>query len=73
MATTDLKKSVLSSIDNADERLLKMIKALVENYKEGNTDYEMPKWHEEILEERLKIYKANPDDLLDWEEIKETW
>ncbi len=73
MSTTDLKKSVLNSIDNADERLLKMIKYLVETYQEGEVDYETPQWHKEILEDRLKIYKMNPDDLVSWEDIKETW
>lgn len=73
MSTTDLKKSVLNSIDNADERLLKMIKDLVETYQEEEVDYETPQWHKEILEDRLKIYKMNPDDLVSWEDIKETW
>ena len=34
MATLDLKQSVQNYIDTADNRLLKMIKALVESYYE---------------------------------------
>ena len=34
MASLDLKKSVQNYIDTADNRLLKMIKALVESYHE---------------------------------------
>ncbi|MEN1785788.1 MAG: hypothetical protein AAGF77_11700 [Bacteroidota bacterium] len=38
MATVDLKKNVLDYVNNADERLLKMIKALVESYHDDDTD-----------------------------------
>lgn len=34
MASSDLKRSVQNYIDTADNRLLKMIKALVESYHE---------------------------------------
>ncbi len=36
MATLDLKQSVQHYIDTADNRLLKMIKALVESYHEDD-------------------------------------
>lgn len=26
-----------------------------------------------ILEERLEVYKNKPNDLLDWEEVKNNW
>lgn len=34
MATLDLKRSIHAAVDHADERLLKMIKAVVESYQE---------------------------------------
>lgn len=73
MATIDLKKSVLDYVETADERLLKMIKALVETYQEGENYFEINQDHKEILDARLEDYRENPDNLLDWEEVKQSW
>lgn len=71
MSTFDLKKSVQKYIETADDRLLKMIKALVESYQED--DYEISEENKAILNEREETYKANPDDLLDWKDVKDNW
>ena len=48
--------------------------ALERALKEVNeSDYEIPKEQREILDQRLNSYKENPDDLLDWEEVKKDW
>jgi len=70
MATADLKKSVQDYIDNADERLLKLIKVLVETYQEGETDYEISEEHKKILDQRLADHKADPETGKDWTELK---
>ncbi|PIB25178.1 addiction module protein [Maribacter sp. 4G9] len=70
MATLDLKKSVLNYIDNADDRLLKLIKALVETYQEEETDYEISEEHRKVLDQRLADHKANPDSGKDWKVLK---
>jgi len=69
MATVDLKKSVLTYIDHADERLLKMIKALVESYQEDQT-YELTDAQKTLLDERIASHKANPDSGTSWDELK---
>jgi len=33
----------------------------------------LPAWQKDILDERLKELEANPENLLDWDTIKEKW
>ncbi len=70
MATLDLKKSVLNYIENADDRLLKLIKALVETYQEKESDYEISEEHRKVLDQRLADHKANRDSGKDWKVLK---
>ncbi len=47
-----------------------------EKLKTKYTDLEsdidaIPDWHKEIILERLKDYNENPDDVLDWDEVKD--
>ena len=37
---------------------------------ENDVDF-VPDWHKEIILERLKDYNENPDDVLDWDEVKD--
>ena len=37
------------------------------------SEYEIPQEQKAILDQRLKSYEENPDDLLDWEDVKEDW
>lgn len=39
--------------------------------KEENKMFEVPEWHKDIIEQRLKKYKENPDDVMDWDEVKD--
>lgn len=72
MPTIDLKNEVLSYVDKADVRLLKMIKALAESYQEAEENYfeEIPAWQKEILDERLLDHEANPARGRDWVDVK---
>ena len=70
MATPDLKKRVLTYIDNADDRLLKLIKALVETYQEEENNYEISEEYRKILDQRLADHKADPGSGKDWEVLK---
>jgi NADPH:quinone reductase-like Zn-dependent oxidoreductase len=70
MVTVDLKKKVIDYIDNADDRLLKLIKALVETYQEEENDFEISEEHKKILDQRLADHKANPNGGKDWTELK---
>ena len=48
MASLDLKENVLAYINSADERLLKMIKALVESYQETNEHPGLSEAHKKL-------------------------
>lgn len=63
----DLKNKIRSYIENADERILKIINAIIE----AETDeQELSQAHKDLLEQRLKYHKENPSDGKTWEEIK---
>lgn len=52
MTTLELKQSVLAYVNNADSRLLKMIKALVESYDDNDrADW----WDDLSKEEQMEI------------------
>ena len=38
--------------------------------QEENEMFEIPEWHKEIVLKRLEDYKQNPDNTLDWDEVK---
>ena len=67
----ELKNQVIEKIKSADDKLLRMIKALVESYQEEEMG--MSEMYKEILEERLKFHQENPQDGKSWEEIKQTF
>ena len=69
MKTIALKKELHEYIDTADENLLKAIYEILRTADNSN-DFEISDEHKRILDERLKAYYANPDDVLTWEEVK---
>ncbi|TLP81730.1 hypothetical protein [Maribacter sp. ACAM166] len=84
METVDLKKSVLDYIDNADERLLKLIKALVETYQEDkktdavayNIDGEpltLKEYNQELLNAEAEIENGKYTAQEDLEKESENW
>ncbi|QED38689.1 hypothetical protein FK178_13620 [Antarcticibacterium arcticum] len=73
MEAEALKKTVLKYIDEADERLLKILKALIESYLEGEKN--QPELYEEDYEEidrRREAYLGDPEDSYTWDEVKES-
>lgn len=54
------KESILDAL----ERTLKKEREEVQEISEAN---------KAILDERLEAYKNNPNDLLDWEDVKNDW
>lgn len=70
MATVNLKKNVLDYVNSADDRLLKMIKALVESYLETEGRHELSEAHKKILDQRLADHKKNPNSGREWSAVK---
>jgi len=38
--------------------------------KEEENMYSVPEWHKDIIMKRLKDYRENPGNVLDWEQVK---
>jgi hypothetical protein len=67
--TVDLKNRIKNYIENADERILKIINAIIETETE---EQGLSQAHKDILDQRLKYHKENPSDGKTWSEIKES-
>ena len=39
--------------------------------KEENEMFDVPEWHKDIVRKRLEDYKKNPDNILDWDDVKD--
>jgi len=70
MATVNLKKHVLDYVNNADDRLLRMIKALVESYRETDEHPELSETHKRLLDQRLADHEEDPSSGREWPEVK---
>ncbi len=68
MDTVTIREELHEFIDGADESLLKTIYEIFQADKVG--EIEVSDEHKRILDERLKAYYENPNDVLTWEEIK---
>lgn len=67
MTTTDIKRELHEYIEDADDRLLKILYGVVLADQES---YEIPEWHKTVLKERLEDYEKNPNNVISWEDLK---
>ncbi len=67
MNATEIKKELHEYIEDADDRVLKLIYGMVLADKQS---YEIPDWHKTVLNERLEHYEQNPESAISWEELK---
>jgi hypothetical protein len=58
MATLDLRQSVQNYIDTADDRLLKMIKALVETYHDNPERISVEQYNKELEASEAQIERG---------------
>ena len=67
MDISEKKRLIVSKIDGVQEEwVIRAIEKLL-----GIGDYdETPDWHLPLVSERLEQYKANPRDVVKWEDIK---
>ncbi|OQX75925.1 MAG: hypothetical protein B6D61_09560 [Bacteroidetes bacterium 4484_249] len=40
---------------------------------EENQMFEVPEWHKDIIRQRLKDYKENPNNVLDWDNVQDNF
>lgn len=71
MVTLDLRNSVLEHIKNADDRLLKMIKAIAETYQNEENPTLSQEQYEE-LDKRRSLHQNGKSKSYNWEEIKDS-
>ena len=50
---------------------MEKLEFILKQLKSDNQD--VSEIHQEILQERIESYQNNPNDLLDWEDVKENW
>jgi len=65
------KYSFIQELTTVDESLLEKLEKVLKMAKAKKV--EIPSEHKAELEKRLEAYKENPQDLLDWNEIKNEW
>lgn len=70
METVDLRNKVQQQINTADEKLLKMIKALVETYKEDEPQPALSEEDYQMIDKRRQAHLAGESKSLTWEEVK---
>lgn len=69
MATLDLRQSVRDYIDTADDKLLKMIKALVETYHDDADRISVEQYNEELEASEAQIERG---EFLTQEQVRQT-
>lgn len=72
MSTSELKKELHDFIEAADKSLLNTIYEIIKA-SENKNDFEISDEHKQILDERLKSYYANPNDVITLEEFKQKY
>ncbi|MDO6603979.1 hypothetical protein [Arenibacter palladensis] len=82
MASLDLKQSVQNYIDTADNRLLKMIKALVESYHEEDQivaytvdgkPLTRKQYNQELVDAETEIQRGELTSVEDLEKESQDW
>ena len=66
MDTLNLRESVLDYIQKADERLLRLIKALAESYQEGVTEEQY-----QIVDKRREAHLKGDSKSFTWDQVKQ--
>ncbi|MCL6259017.1 addiction module protein [Aquiflexum sp. TKW24L] len=69
MSTIEIKEHLHEYIDQADERMLKLLYAMAQADMEEK-EYELSEAHIKILDERIASHKADPEAGSSWEEVK---
>lgn len=82
------KEEYINMVKEADERIslgkyttiedleiekdaLVALEKILQKYKLNKLG--VPSWHRDELDNRLESYRDNPNDLLDWDDIKKDW
>lgn len=70
MSTAELREDLHQMIDQADDRVLNMIHAMLHADMAEPEEYELSDAHKAILDERIAAHERNPQAGSDWETVK---
>lgn len=65
MTTIQMKKRIKNYIDQADDRMLRILNAMVESEEQ-----QIPPELKQELDKRLELHNQNPEQGKKWEELK---
>ena len=69
MQTVTLREELHQYIDQADDRLLKLIYGMMK--ADQVDELLVPDFHQGIILERLKKHQANPKEVLTWQQVRD--
>jgi hypothetical protein len=67
MDTLELKNRIKNYLEHADERILKILNAIIETESKEN----ISTTEKEILDQRLKLHNDAPDSGISWDELEQ--
>lgn len=67
-STIELKNRIIHLVENADDRLLRMLNALIESYQSNESS--IPEWHYEELDKRREKHLNGSSKSYTWEEAQ---
>jgi len=71
MSTLNLKKSVLEYVNSADQRLLKMMKALAESYQNDVEEITLSDEQYLMIDKRREAHLKGDSKSFTWEQVKQ--
>ena len=70
MGTTQIRDELHQFINQADERILRLIYGMMKADIDDEGDYLLTEDHKQILDERLAAHESAPEEGSNWEEVK---
>ena len=70
MGTTEMREELHQFINQADERILRLIYGMMKADVDDEGDYLLTEAHKQILDERLAAHESAPDEGSTWEQVK---
>lgn len=73
MTTVALKKKIAKQLDRADEKLIKLVSALINEYEESSKEESlMTSSQKKEVDRRLKLHKEGKLEYYTFEEVKKS-
>lgn len=70
-STAQIRKTIHSFIDKADERILRIFKGIIDAEEQEENHLSVPEWFYEELDKRRDAHVSGKSKTYTWEEVKE--